>query len=199
MVKIFTKLFGSRNPLESMKVDELKVMEIKLNRKIEDLRNDIRQIESEIQILFEKARSARDKSEEISIARRIKTLAQKKDMKLAAQAQLEKELRAVSNVLILKEHEEDLKAAGVWEKVRGLDPEKLESWLISKNLEARSRDELVSTVVEMTSMAMRTGISYEDDLDDILDAIRAVKEGEMEPEEAGRVVSREKDRHTQYS
>ena len=199
MVKIFTKLFGSRNPLESMKVDELKVMEIKLNRKIEDLRNDIRQIESEIQILFEKVRSARDKSEEISIARRIKTLAQKKDMKLAAQAQLEKELRAVSNVLILKEHEEDLKAAGVWEKVRGLDPEKLESWLISKNLEARSRDELVSTVVEMTSMAMRTGISYEDDLDDILDAIRAVKEGEMEPEEAGRVVSREKDRHTQYS
>ncbi len=199
MVKIFSKLFGSRNPLESMKADELKVMEIKLNRKIEDLRNDIRQIESEIQILFEKARSARDKSEEISIARRIKTLAQKKDMKLAAQAQLEKELRAVSNVLILKEHEEDLKAAGVWEKVKGLDPEELESWLISKNLEARSRDELVSTVVEMTSMAMRTGISYEDDLDDILDAIRAVKEGEMEPEEAGRVVSREKDRHTQYS
>ncbi len=184
MVKIFSKLFGSRNPLESMKADELKVMEIKLNRKIEDLRNDIRQIEGEIQILFERARSARDKSEEISIARRIKTLAQKKEMKLAAQAQLEKELRAVSNVLILKEHEEDLKAAGVWERVKGLDPEELESWLISKNLEARSRDELVSTVVEMTSTAMRTGISYEDDLDDILDAIRAVKEGEMEPEEA---------------
>lgn len=180
----FSKLFGSKNPVEAMDIDELRVMEIKLNSKIEDLQNEVRQIENEIQMLFEKARATKLRSEELSLARRIKTLAQKKEMKLNAQAQLEKELRAVSNVLILKEHEEDLRTAGVWENISKLKPEQLESWLITKNLRAKDRDELVSSVVDMTSMAMETGVSYEEDLDDILDTIRAVKKGDMEPEEA---------------
>lgn len=192
MVKILSKLFGSKNPVESMSIDELRIMEIKLNKKIEELQSEVKQIENEIQVLFEKARVARTKSEEVSLARRIKTLTQKKEMKLAAQAQLEKELRAVSNVLILKEHEQDLKSAGVWDKLKRLKPEQLESWLISKNLEAKDRDEIVTSVVEMTSMAMTAGVSYEEDLDEILEAIRAVKSGDMEPDEAERVVSREK-------
>ena len=125
--------------IESMGVDELRVMEIKLNSKIDDLQSEVRKIEKEIQILFEKARNARSKSEEISIARRIETLLQKKEMKLNTQARLEKELRAVSNLLIIKEHEEDLKSAGVWDKLRKLKPEELENWLISKNLEAKDR------------------------------------------------------------
>ena len=187
---IFSKLFGSKNPLESMKLDDLRVMEIKLTKKIEELNAEINQVDREINLLFEKAKEAKSKSEELSLARRIKTLSQKKEMKLAAQAQLEKELRAVTNVLILKEHEADLKSAGVWDAIKKLEPEKLESWLISKNLEARNRSELVATVLDMTSKAMITGAEYEEDLEDILDAIRAVKEGDLEPEEAREKVER---------
>lgn len=187
----FSKIFGSKNPIESMSIDELKIMEIKLTNKIEELQAEVRNIEKEIQILFEKAKNAKSKSEEVSLARRIKTLLQKKEMKLNAQAQLEKELRAVSNLLILKEYEEDLKSAGVWDKLRKLDPEELEKWLISKNLEAKNRDELVSSVIEMTSMAME--VDYEEDLDEILDAIRAVKEGNMEPEDAEKMLRKEKE------
>jgi len=185
-----SRIFGFKNPVESMEVDNLRVMEIKLNSKIEDLQAQTKSIENEIQVLFEKAREAKTKSEELSLARKIKTLSQKKEMKLAAQAQLEKELRAVSNVLILKEHEQDLKAAGVWENLSKLKPEELENWLISKNLEAKDRDELVSSVVDMTSMAMETGVEYEEDLDDILDAIRAVKEDK--DEDAGKVLREKK-------
>ncbi len=187
---IFSKLFGSKNPLESMKLDDLRVMEIKLTKKIEELNAEINQVDREINLLFEKAKEAKSKSEELSLARRIKTLSQKKEMKLAAQAQIEKELRAVTNVLILKEHEADLKSAGVWDAIKKLEPEKLESWLISKNLEARNRSELVATVLDMTSKAMITGAEYEEDLEDILDAIRAVKEGDLEPEEAREKVER---------
>jgi len=187
----FSKIFGSKNLVESMSIDELKIMEIKLTNKIEELQAEVRSIEKEIQILFEKAKNAKSKSEEVSLARRIKTLLQKKEMKLNAQAQLEKELRAVSNLLILKEYEEDLKSAGVWDKLRKLDPEQLEKWLISKNLEAKNRDELVSSVIEMTSMAME--VDYEEDLDEILDAIRAVKEGNMEPEDAEKMLRKEKE------
>ncbi|MFO7966093.1 MAG: hypothetical protein R6U44_00645 [Archaeoglobaceae archaeon] len=192
-MEFLSKLFGSKNPVESMNIEELKEMEIKLNNKSDNLQKEVNEIENEIQVLFEKAREAKTKSEEQSFARKIKTLSQKKDMKLSAQGQLEKELRAVSNVLILKDHKSDLKSAGVWDKISKLKPEELENWLISKNLEARDRHDLVSSVVEMTSSAMNTGEEPDDDLEDILDTIRSVKKGDMEPDEAREKVSKEQE------
>lgn len=185
-----SKLFGSKNPVESMKVEDLKIMEIKLNSKIEDLQAEIRRIDDEIKILFEKAKEVKSKSEELSLARRIKTISQKKDMKMSALAQLEKELRAVSNLLIIKEHEADLKSAGIWGNISKLKPEELEKWLISKNLKAKDREELITSVIEMTSTAMSAGVEHEEDLDEILDAIRAVKEGDLAPEEAGKALTK---------
>ncbi len=190
---IFSKLFGSKDPIDSMKTEELRVMEIKLNRKIEDLQAEVRATESEVAKLFEKAKAAKSKSEELTLARRIKTVSQRKEMKIAAQAKLDKELRAVSNMLILKEHQADLQATGVWDKVKKLEPEKLESWLVNQNLEAQDRDEIVSSVIDMTSTAMLTGVEQEEDLDDILSAIRAVKDGDLDPEEAEETVNENKE------
>ncbi|HHV23748.1 MAG: hypothetical protein PHG79_07360 [Methanosarcina sp.] len=189
---IFSKLFGSRDPVESTTTEDLRVMEIKLNRKIEELQAEVREAENEISKLFEKARASKSKSEELTLARRIKTISQKKEMKTAAQAKLDKELRAVSNILILKEHKADLQAAEVWEKVKKLEPEKLENWLVTQNLEAQDRDSIVSSIIDMTSTAMQIGIEQEDDLEDILSAIRAVREGDLEPDEAEEVVNENK-------
>lgn len=189
---IFSKLFGSKDPVESTTTEDLRVMEIKLNRKIEELQTEVREAENEISKLFEKARASKSKSEELTLARRIKTISQKKEMKTAAQAKLDKELRAVSNILILKEHKADLQAAGVWEKVKKLEPEKLENWLVTQNLEAQDRDSIVSSIIDMTSTAMQIGIEQEDDLEDILSAIRAVREGDLEPDEAEEAVNENK-------
>lgn len=188
-MEIFSKLFGNKNPVESMKTEDLKLMEIKLNRKIEELQAEVQEAENDTSKLFEKARASKSKSEELMLARRIKTLSQRKEMKAAAQAKLDKELRAVSNILILKEHKADLQAVGAWEKVRKLEPEKLENWLVTQNLEAQDRDSLVTTVIDMTSTAMMTGVEQEEDLDDILNTIRAVKEKNLEPNEAAEVVN----------
>ncbi|HII00931.1 TPA: hypothetical protein HA351_04520 [Methanosarcinaceae archaeon] len=190
---IFSKLFGSKDPIDSMKTEDLRVMEIKLNRKIEELQAEVRATESEVAKLFEKAKAAKSKSEELTLARRIKTVSQRKEMKIAAQAKLDKELRAVSNMLILKEHQADLQATGVWDKVKKLEPEKLENWLVNQNLEAQDRDEIVSSIIDMTSTAMLTGVEQEEDLDDILSAIRAVKDGDLDPEEAEEVVNENKE------
>lgn len=194
MVKFFSKLFGSKkNHIDSMNVDELRVTEVKLSKKIEELQREVRDIEKEIQLLLEKARLTKTKNEEISIARRIKTLTQKKEMKVKAQLKLEKELRAVSNLIILKEHEDDLKSAGVWDILGRMSPEELENWLISKELEAKNKDELVSEIIGMTSTTMSIGADYEEeDLDDILETIRAVKRGDLEPEEAESIIDKKK-------
>ena len=177
--------------IESLKIKDLRLMEIKLNKKIDDLNEEIRSIASTIQSLFQKARETTTQSEEISIANRIKTLSQKKEMKQSAIMQLEKELRGVSNLLILKENERDLKESGTWNKLKKMKPEKMEKWLTSKTLEQRDRQELMDTVVSMTSEAMES-VDYDEDLDEILDTIREVKGGNIEVEDASRKVMKEK-------
>jgi hypothetical protein len=178
---LFSRLFGARNPVDAMNPKELRVMEIQLTRRADEVAGEAKKIEAEMALLFEKARATSSRNEEVSLARRIKTLSQKKEMKLAAQAQLDKELRAVSNILILKEHEEDLKMAGVWSRIKDLEPGALEDWLVRKNLEGQSRNDLISTITDMTSNAMTAGVEEDEDLDEILGAIRAVKDGSLDP------------------
>lgn len=190
-MNLLSKIFSRKKTIEDYTVEELREMEIKLNHKIEALLREVGAIEKEIQALFEKARKAKSRSEEVSLANRIKTLSQRKKMKLNAQAQLEKELRAVSNLLILKEHETDLRQAGVWDDLKKLSPQEVESYLISMRLEAEDRDQLISSVIEMTSQAMAQGVETDEELEDILSTIRAVKEGELEPEQAEKLVSGE--------
>ncbi|PKL59000.1 MAG: hypothetical protein CVV34_00210 [Methanomicrobiales archaeon HGW-Methanomicrobiales-5] len=180
-MSLLSRLFGARNPVDSMSPKDLRVMEIQLTRRIDEIAGEAKRVDAEIALLLEKARSPLSKNEEISLARRIKTLSQKKEMKLAAHAQLDKELRAVSNILILKEHEADLKSAGVWNQVKDLEPDVLEDWLIKKNLEGQSRSDLVTTITQMTSSAMSTGVEEDEELDEILDVIRAVKDGSLDP------------------
>ena len=177
--------------IASLKIKDLRLMEIKLNKKIDDLNNEIRFSEDSIQKLFEKARETKTRSEEITIANRIKTLNQKKDMKQSAVIQLEKELRGVSNLLILKENERDLKKSGAWNKLQKMKPEKMEKWLTSKTFEQRDRQEVLDNIVSMTSEAMES-VDYDGDLDDILDTIREVKGGNLESEEASKKILKEK-------
>lgn len=178
---LLSRLFGARNPVDSMSQKDLRVMEIQLTRRIDEVAGEAKRVDGEIALLLEKARSPLSKNEEISLARRIKTLSQKKEMKLAAHAQLDKELRAVSNILILKEHETDLRSAGVWNQVKDLEPDALEDWLIKKNLEGQSRSDLITTITQMTSSAMSAGVEEDEDLDEILSVIRAVKDGSLDP------------------
>ena len=109
-------------------------------------------------------------------------------MKISAQAQLDKELRGVSNLLILKENEADLKAAGVWERLKQLSPDDLETYLSAKSLEAEDRNDLITDVINMTSIAMQTGVEHEDDLEEILTAMDAVRSEGLDPEEAARKI-----------
>ena len=125
--------------LDSLKIKNLHLMEIQLNKKIDELQEEIKTIARTIEKLFEDAKESKTQSEEISIANRIKTLSQKKEMKHSAVMQLEKELRGVSNLLILKENEKDLKESGAWDKIKKMKPEKIEKWLTSKTLERENR------------------------------------------------------------
>jgi thiamine phosphate synthase YjbQ (UPF0047 family) len=175
-VGFLSSLFGGGNPIDTFSLDDLKVTEIQLNKKVDDIHAEVRRIDQEVQRNYDLAKESPSKSEEVSYARRIKTLLQKKEMKLSSQAQIEKELRAVSNVLILKEREKDL-PADVVKKLKKLDPEQMEKYLIGKKLDTMNDDAQINAIIDMTSSTMEVGVEEEDDLTDILDTIRSGKEG----------------------
>jgi hypothetical protein len=173
-VGFLSSLFGERNPIDSFSLDDLQVTEIQLNKKVEDIHAEIRRIDKEVQRNYDLARGSASASEEVSYARHIKTLLLKKEAKLSTQAQLEKELRAVSNIIILKQREKDL-PAGILKKIKAIDPDRMEHYLISMNLDEMEDDEQLTKIISMTSSTMEVGVEPEDDLTDILATIRAGK------------------------
>ena len=170
-----SSLFGRGNPIDTLSLDELKITEIQLNKKVDDIHAEVRRVDVEISRNYELAKAASSESEQVSYARRIKTLLQKKEMKLSTQAQIEKELRAVSNILILKDREKDL-PADVIKKLKKIDPDQMEQYLIGKKLDTMSDDAQIDAIIGMTSGTMEVGVEPDDDLAEILDTIRAGKE-----------------------
>ena len=171
-----SSLFGRGNPIDTLSLDELKITEIQLTKKVDDIHAEVRRIDEEVSRNYDLAKAASSESEQVSYARRIKTLLQKKEMKLSTQAQIEKELRAVSNLVILKDREKDL-PSDVVKKLKKLDPDQMEKYLIGKKLDTLNDDAQISAIIDMTTSTMEVGIETEDDLSDILDIIRAGKEG----------------------
>ena len=170
-----SSLFAGGNPIDTISLDDAKITEIQLNKKVDDIHAEVRRIDQEVQRTYDLAKESSSKSEEVSYARRIKTLLLKKEGKIASQAQIEKELRAVSNVVILKEREKDL-PSDVVKKLKKLDPERMEKFLIGKKLDTMNDDAQIDAIIDMTSGTMEVGVEPEEDLSDILDTIRAGKE-----------------------
>lgn len=171
-----SSLFGGGNPIDTLSLDDLRITEIQLNKKVDDIHAEVRRIDLDVERNYDLAKKSTSQSEEVSYARRIKTLLLKKEGKLASQAQIEKELRAVSNLGILKEREKDL-PSDVVKKLKKLDPEQMEKYLIGKKLDTMNDDAQIDAIIDMTSGTMEVGVEPEEDLTEILDTIRAGKEG----------------------
>jgi hypothetical protein len=174
-VGFLSSLFAGGNPIDTLTLDDLKVTEIQLNKKVDDIHAEVRRIDLDVERNYDLAKKSTSQSEEVSYARRIKTLLLKKEGKLASQAQIEKELRAVSNLVILKEREKDL-PSDVVKKLKKLDPEQMEKYLIGKKLDTMNDDAQIDAIIDMTSGTMEVGVEPEEDLTEILDTIRAGKE-----------------------
>jgi len=174
-VGFLSSLFRGGNPIDSITLDELKITEIQLTKKVDDIHTEIRRNDQEVQRYYSLAKDTTSRSEEISYAGRIKTLLLQKDGKLATQAQLEKELRVVSNIIIIKEQEKDL-PAGVVKRLLSLSPEEMEKKLIGISLDRADQTKTLEYLGGITSSSIGASVEQDDDdLADILSTIRAGK------------------------
>jgi len=91
----------------------------------------------------------------------------------------------------VKEYEDDLKRIGIWQYLEKLSPEELENFFVKLRLDAREREERLDAIVEAVGPVFTEGEKAEEGLEDILEVIRKVKEGELEPRAASRLVAEE--------
>ena len=192
-MSIFSKFFGKKNPL-GIPLPKLNESKIKLDYQIQKIENELASIDREIAVLFEKARTARSKSEELTIATKIKTLNQRKKNLQRTHAQLNKQLMLISNLVIIKENEAILRGTPTWELLRNMSPEELERNLAEMQLDARNFSENLNQMLGITDQTIGAGIDFEEDeeLAEIMQTIHAVKEGELEPETVAERIAGEK-------
>ncbi|WP_148882252.1 hypothetical protein [Thermococcus aciditolerans] len=190
---LLSRFFGRKNPLD-IPIDQLRENQVKLDMQIRKIEDEIAEIDAQIAALFQRAKEARSKSEELTIATKIKTLNKRKQSLQNTHAQLNKQLMLVANLLIIKENEAILKDTPTWEILRKMSPEELEKHLVSMQLDAQNLNENLNTMLGYTDQALGAGIEFEEDeeLQEIMRTIQAVKEGELEPEAAAEKVTKER-------
>ena len=95
--------------------------------------------------------------------------------------------------MIIKENEALLKNTPTWKILHSMSPEELEQKLVEMQLDSQNLNENLNHMLGYTDQALATGVNFEADeeLAEILDTIRAVKEGELEPEVAAEKVTGE--------
>ncbi|AXI24708.1 hypothetical protein CFE53_00380 [Methanofervidicoccus sp. A16] len=189
--KLKSLFFKSKNPLD-MPLDKIRESKIKLDVKIKKLEEEIVQIDNQITMLFERAKGAKSKSEELTIATKIKTLSQRKKQLQNSHALLNKQVRFIDNILIIKENEEILKSTPLWNTLRSMSPQELERYLIDMRINSENIVETLNSALGITDNILDSASEeHDEDITDILSTIQAVKEGELDVEDAKGLISRE--------
>ncbi|WP_042698630.1 SNF7 family protein [Thermococcus sp. PK] len=189
---LFSRFFGKKNPLD-IPLSQLRETHVKLDMQIRKIEAEMLEIDRQIALLFEQAKKAKSKAEELTIATKIKTLNQRKKNLQNTHFQLNKQMMLVSNLMIIKENEAILKNTPTWKILHEMSPEELEQRLTEMQLDTQNLNENLNQMLGYTDQALSTGVEFETDeeLAEILDTIRAVKEGELEPDVAAEKVTGE--------
>ena len=186
---IFSK---NKNPLD-MPLNKINESKIKLDIQIKKLEGELSKIDNQVIALFEKAKISKNKSEELTIATKIKTLSQRKKQLQNSHALINKQVRFVDNLSVLKENEAILKSTPMWEVLKNMSPEMLEKHLIDMKIDNETVIETLNNSIGITTDMMESASEEHDgDIANILDAIHAVKEGDIDIDDAKEIVSDEK-------
>ncbi|NKQ38912.1 MAG: hypothetical protein HF967_05480 [Methanosarcinales archaeon] len=186
---IFSK---NKNPLD-MPLNKINESKIKLDIQIKKLEGELSKIDNQVTALFEKAKISKNKSEELTIATKIKTLSQRKKQLQNSHALINKQVRFVDNLWVLKENEVILKSTPMWDVLKDMSPENLEKHLIDMKIDSENVVESLNNSIDLTTnMLGAASEEYDEGIVNILDTIHAVKEGELDIDDAKKIVSTEK-------
>lgn len=179
-----------RNNIGTLKVTELKVEEQKLRTKINGIHKDIRNKEGLKKRKFNEG-IGKDSITKEMIINDIKTIDLKLKLNLRTYNSANKRLRFISNLIVIKEHEKELKKNPIWSKITRMDVDTVMEELIKIDLAGKPIDNIIDTLNEVIEGNYQTDVAYvdEDERNEILDLWSALESGEILPDEAEKAFS----------
>ena len=172
------------NPLDKLKMRELREEEIRLKNQCERLRKEIDDCEKDKKKKFREGIGA-DLFKKKMLFQEMQALDTEAKLRLKRFTTSNHQLRFIKNLLIVKNYEHQLKENGTWRKLTSLPQEKLESFLIRISLDGKEFDEVLNELnkpFEMDVADIDSDVSEEEKK--VLDSWEKVEAGTMEPEKA---------------
>lgn len=182
------------NSFDRLKTRELREEEMRLENHIELARKDIQKIEKQKKDLFKQGVGA-DLIKKKMLAQQLKHLDMQAQMKIKAFMTMHKQYMFVSNLVIVKQYEKELKQSPIWSKITNIEPSKFENALINVNLKGKSFEDVLNNLNNVFEMSLSDS-NLEESTDDtekqLLDAWSGVETGAIDVESAQKLISMEK-------
>ena len=178
------------NPLEKIKVKDLRMEDIKLNNRVKQLNKSIDKCENEKKKLFKQGIGASNIRKRM-IAQDMVGLDMEAKLNLQNFVRARKKLMWIKNLLIVKKHEKGLKNSGIWKKITSYNNEQLENYLVNLQLDGKDFDEIISELNKPfeTMVGDLEGEEVNENEKKVYDAWDKVEAGSLEATDAERAFS----------
>ena len=181
-----------KNPVDKIQIGELREEEMKLKSRINRLRKEIEKIEKDKKRKFQEGVGA-DLIKKKMLAQELKQLDMEAKLKVKNFMILHKQYMFVSNLVIIKKYEKDLRKTEVWSKIQSITPENFERSLIRVNLAGKGFENIIDDLNQIFFMDVAESDSDMDDTErQLIDAWSSVESGSIDVEEAENILSVEK-------
>jgi len=191
-MKFLDSIIGT--PVERLKLRDLKAEEMRLQNHVELARKEITKLEKQKKDTFKQGVGA-DLIQKKILAQKLKQLDMQAQLKFKGFMTMNKEYMFISNLVVIKQYEKELKQSDIWTKIINIDPAHFEDSLINVNLKGKSFDEVLNnlnSVFEGTLTDSNIEQSMDDTEKQLLDAWSGVETGAINVEDAQKLVSMEK-------
>lgn len=181
-----------KNPIEKLSSRDLRDEESRLKFRMELLRKDINTIEKGKKQKFQEGIGA-DMMKKKMLAQEISQLDMEARLKFKNFKTINKQYTFISNLIVVKNYEQDLKKNKIWDKINSIGPEKFRVALDSTNLEGKDFDEVLNDLNMAFEIKIMGSEAEEDEAENgiMTDWLR-VESGEMEVDEVEQTLSLEK-------
>lgn len=180
-----------KNPVDRLKLSELREEEMKLKSRINRLRKDIDRIEKDKKTKFGEGVGT-DLIKKKMLAQELKQLDMDARLKIKNFMILHKQFMFISNLVTIKKYERDLRKTEVWSKIQRISPENFESALIKVNLSGKGFESIVDDLNQIFFMDVADSDSNLDETErQLIDAWSSVESGSLDLHEAENILSLE--------
>ena len=189
---ILEKFFGT--PVDRLKLKDLQTEEMRLQNHIEIGRKEIQKLDKKKKDLFKQGVGA-DLIKKKMLSQEIKHCDTQSQMKIKQFMIMHKQYMFVSNLVIMKKFEKELKQTPLWKKITNIEPTQFENALIHVNLKGKNFEEILGNLNNVFEMGLSDS-ELEESTDEtekqLMDAWSGVETGAIEVEDAQKMVSTEK-------